>query len=115
MGIFAGKYLRFAYFIPGLMLFTALLPLPYSYYQLLRWVVFLSSGYFFLYLKALRILDMSLFQTKHKTELLAILAVIAIVFNPITPFHLTRSLWSVFNVLAGLFMLFHDFSYFINS
>lgn len=109
------QYTRFIFFIPGTMLILAIFRHPYIYYQVLRWIVFLSCGYFLQNLRTLPPIDMCLFQMKHRDKLLIILAIIAIIFNPIAPFHLTRSIWAILNVIAGIFMLFYGLTHFINA
>jgi len=38
------------------------------------------------------------------------LAIIAVVFNPLAPIHLTRAIWSVLNVGSAVFLLAHMYS-----
>lgn len=79
--------------VAGLMLIIATQDLPYSYYQLLRLVVFTSSIFLVWYF------------IKSKVLILGWLFVIpALIFNPITPLYLEKSLWvSIDIIIAGLF------------
>ena len=69
-------------FIAALMLFAALGRWPYGYFQLLRWVTcaaavwvgFLAYGW----------------QKKWAT---VIFAIVAVLFNPLVPIHLSREMW----------------------
>lgn len=71
------------------MLAAALLPLPYAYYMLLRVVIFGVSAY----------LAVAAF-TGEKTELAWVLAVCALVYNPIFPVHMPREGWAIINLLT---------------
>ena len=73
------------------MLFLALGYHPYSYYILLRWVVFGSSfysGWVFSQLK------------KHGWAWLFF--IVGILFNPIIPVHLSRSTWQIVDLTVSL-------------
>lgn len=86
--------------IVAIMLFTAVLPLPYPYYMLLRVVVFIV----FLSLA---------FKLYNKTKLMKIemptwgwaLGAIGLLFNPIFPAFLIREVWMILDVAAGVFLL----------
>jgi len=67
----------------------ALLPLPYTYYMLLRVVVFGVSAY----------LAITAFSAG-KTELTWVLAINALIYNPIFPVHMTKDGWVVINLLT---------------
>ena len=75
------------------MLAIALLPLPYAYYMLLRVVIFGASAY----------LAVAAF-SEDKTELAWVLAINALIYNPILPVHMTKDGWTIINLLTiGLF------------
>jgi len=74
-----------------LMLFWALVDNPYFYYQILRWVVGGVAGY-----------SAYLAYKQGEEAWVWILGVTAIVFNPIAPFHLTREIWSVLNIIGAV-------------
>ena len=67
----------------------ALLPLPYTYYMLLRVVIFGVSAY----------LAITAFSAG-KTELTWVLAINALIYNPIFPVHMTKDGWVVINLLT---------------
>jgi hypothetical protein len=83
-------------FLAIAMLAGSLLPIPYfAYYQLMNWVVvgasiLLAWDYF-----------------KQKKELLMWLFIaVAVVFNPIAPFHLRIDIWQLLDIaVIGLFLL----------
>ena len=76
------------------MLFGALGHHPYSYYSLLRLVVCGVSVF-----AAIRASDSS------KSGWTWPLAITAIVFNPIIPFHLTREIWAFIDIGAAVLLL----------
>lgn len=86
------KYIRL---IPTLMLFGALLSnLPYGYFQILRWTTCITAAFF-------AYESMSWF----KPPVPFIYLIIAILFNPILPIHLSRSIWIVLDVITGIIFL----------
>ena len=74
-----------------LMPLWALADNPYYYYQILRWVTAGVAGY-----------SAYLAYKQSKNAWTWILAITAIVFNPIAPFHLTREIWSVLNIIRAV-------------
>jgi len=78
----------------AILVLIAVFPLPYSYYEILRIVVCL--GVIFIVIKEWDSLD---------TTTKAILAVIAILFNPFSPIYLSKMIWVVIDLVVGLYML----------
>ncbi|ODS30893.1 MAG: hypothetical protein SCARUB_03990 [Candidatus Scalindua rubra] len=80
------------YITAGLLL-LAVLPLPYAYYTLLRWVVTAVSGY------------CAFLSYEDKSMGWAFgFGIIAILFNPIVPFYMDKTSWMIFDsVVAGVF------------
>jgi len=71
----------------------ALLPLPYVYYMLLRVGIFGVSAY----------LAVTAF-SEEKTGPAWILAINALVYNPVFPVHMAKEGWTIINLLTiGLF------------
>lgn len=66
------------------MLFWALADNPYGYYQILRWVIAGVTGY-----------SAYLAYEQGKNTWTWILAITAILFNPIAPIRLDRETWSI--------------------
>ena len=85
------------------MLFLALADNPYSYYQILRWVVAGTAGY-----------SAYLAYLQKKTIWVWILAIIAILFNPISSFHFDRETWSMLNVISAIIFFISIFKQKIN-
>lgn len=68
---------------------VALLPLPYGYYQIMRWVVAASCAW----------LAVSAHRAGHEGWVWC-WAVIAGVYNPLLPVHASRVIWSVVNIVT---------------
>lgn len=86
--------------IPAVMLLVAVAPWPYGYYQLLRVVVCISCG----------VLAYQSYERDGLTPWTIGLAIVAAVFNPIVPVHLTREIWAVLNVAAASILLGHMYT-----
>jgi len=80
--------------IPAGLLFLAVAPLPYAYYQLLRWAVCGVAG-------------VSAYEEFHcGARVLAWLFIgVAILFNPLAPISLDRASWFWIDVGTGVFFL----------
>jgi len=64
---------------------------PYSYYQLLRWVI-LGAGAYGAYLA----------YNNHKNLWAWIFGIIAILFNPIIPSYLSRDTWQPIDIIVAI-------------
>jgi len=86
---------RVPHLIPSLiiaiMLLVAVAPLPYGYYQLLRW--FTCAVAAFIVVKS--------YQWK-KTWAVWLFGAIAVLFNPIFPIHLTKEIWQPIDVVSAV-------------
>lgn len=78
--------------IAAVMLLGALAPLPYGYYQALRWVTCGVGVYM-----AVNAYSWG------KTWATWIFGAIAILFNPLIPIHLTREIWQPIDAICSLF------------
>ncbi len=99
-----GFFARRPHFVPGtiaaVMLVAALAEWPYAYYRLLRWVTCAAAVF-------------TAYQAWGWKRTWAIwpFALVAILFNPLVPVHLTRQLWQPVDLatasafLAGAFIL----------
>jgi hypothetical protein len=85
---------RIPFYIAAAMLFLGATPLPYGYYTLLRLI---ACGTFSLAAYAS-------FVRSHKV-LPWIYAIMAITFNPVLKVHLEKSVWSIIDLGAGIFLL----------
>ncbi len=85
------NYQKTASTITGVMLLIAILPLPYGYYILLRWVVCFSAIF-----SAWIALGLS------KKAWLFLMAIIALLFNPIFPINLTKGIWVIIDFIVAI-------------
>lgn len=68
---------------------------PYNYYTLVRWLAFLTGGY----------MAWGLYQSGQRP--LALLFVgIAVLFNPLAPFRLSRDTWEILDLVCAAVFLF---------
>ena len=71
---------------------------PYSYYQFLRWITTIGSGYLaYKYAQTERFGWMWIFIS------------LAILFNPIAPFYLQKETWQKFNLIGAVIFLISVF------
>lgn len=95
---------RLYFLIPISLLFISLFNgLPYGYFQILRWSTCITAIYF-----ALNSLD------KFNQPVPAVFFAIAILFNPISPIHLSRPTWTILDVITGVIFLIWTFIFQIN-
>jgi len=77
----------------GWMLLAAILPLPYWYYEVLRWVVFISAIY---------IARTAFKLNKDYRWLLVVIAtIIAFYFNPVEPIHADKFTWIYIDLVTA--------------
>lgn len=81
------------------MLFLALSRHPYSYYILLRWVVCGTSAY-----GAFKSVELE------KSGWAWVFGIIALLFNPIIPVHLSREIWAPIDIMASLIFVVSIFT-----
>jgi len=77
--------------VAAVMLFVAIVKLPYGYYQLLRWVVCGVSAYI-AYLS----------YKWEKVWATWVFGFVAILFNPILPIHLTKEIWQPIDIICAM-------------
>lgn len=73
------------------MLFGALAHNPYAYYQVLRWAIAGIAGY-----------SAYIAHQHGKTAWAWVLAITAILYNPIAPIYLDRGTWSIIDLIVAL-------------
>jgi hypothetical protein len=84
--------------VPATMLFAALGHWRYGYYMLLRVVVTAAAA----------LLTAFAYQrTSTFSVWIGLFLVVAAVFNPIVPLHLTRGAWSILNIAAAALFVGH--------
>ena len=86
---------KLVWLAPITLLLVALFPLPYAYYQIMRWVICSCALY----------IAYQSYQEKEEWNKTAVLFVsIAILYNPIGAIHLFKEAWMVLNILTvGVF------------
>jgi len=85
--------------IGGLLLIAIPPGLPYSYYQFLRLVVFLSS----------LIIAYGFYQSKHPAWTI-IYGAIAFLFNPISPIYMPKQSWVAIDFISAIIFFLSAFS-----
>jgi hypothetical protein len=89
---------RTVWLVPISLILVALAPLPYGYYVFLRIVFCIAAAY----------LAWSEHQeAKSINAWIVGLVILAILYNPLVPIHLTREIWSVINLATVLFLGAH--------
>ena len=84
--------------VPALMLIAAVLPWPYGYYVFLRLVVCIVAGW------------LTAEHVRHEQAIsgwAVSFGIIAILYNPVVPVHLTREIWTPLNLGTAAVFLLH--------
>jgi hypothetical protein len=80
--------------ICGIMLLLAIFDFNYSYYQLLRVVVFIVS-----------IICLKYFYELDRVAWCWFYAILAILFNPFAPIYLSKEVWHLINVFSAIIVI----------
>lgn len=91
------KILLIAKIVSIIMLIWASRYNPYIYYQILRWIVCIVSGY------------TAFIEYKKNKVWMAIFALISILFNPIAPFYFNRETWRIIDIIIAVIILISIF------
>ena len=84
----------------GIVLFLAIVPtLPYNYYILLRWFIFISSI----------IVAYSFYKSKF-IGWMWVFAGVAFLFNPLFPVYLSRSTWTPIDLISAILFFISTYS-----
>jgi hypothetical protein len=89
--------------IPGLLFYAPFHEGEYSFYTLLRVLVFI----FCVYIALITLLNQEGYYANPKSKYPIIFGAIAVIFNPIIPIHLDRDVWGVIDFIAGFFIMFY--------
>lgn len=82
--------------VPAGAVFIAMLPLPIDAYHLIRWIVAATCAY----------ATYEILQRKNPNKSIGVLlAVIALIYNPLFPFYLSRGLWLIVDAVVGGFLV----------
>ncbi|GAH28799.1 unnamed protein product [marine sediment metagenome] len=89
------RFIKYFVILSILMLFGAIAEWPYGYYILLRWITCIAS-------------TLVIFQAFEKNIDWAkvVFIVIAILFNPLAPIHLSRSIWVPLDIVTAILFIF---------
>ena len=77
------------------MLFGAIAECPYGYYTILRWITCITS-----ILVVLQAFEKNIDWAK------VVFIIIAILFNPFAPIHLSRSTWIPLDIITAILFIF---------
>ncbi len=80
--------------LTAVLLLSAPLPWPYSYYIFLRWFVFLSV-----------LLHISVAISRRRPLAWVFFLPIGLLFNPIEPVYLSKGVWAIIDFFAAMFMV----------
>ena len=72
-----------------ILLIVALFDMPYSYYRLLRFLLFVGAAY----------TSYSFYKIKNNVLMLINILILAL-YNPIIPLHMNREFWTIINILT---------------
>jgi hypothetical protein len=78
----------------AILVFVAILPLPYDYYSLLRIVVSLGCLY-------LLVAHWKILENHHR----GILSVLIVLFNPLAPIFLSKLIWVLIDLVVGMYLI----------
>lgn len=92
LNMFAIKY---RWLLLAAMLLLCLFPMPYGYYTLLRFVAMIVFGY-----SAYR------YYKEQKESLIVTMIALTILFQPLLPISLGRTIWNVIDVAVAIFLLY---------
>lgn len=88
------------WFVPAIMLLVALGGMPYGYYVLLRWIT--CGAFLLLIIQERRIHGRA-------TVWLILFALLAVLFSPLFPIHLTRDVWAPIDTGSAVALAVHFF------
>ena len=90
---------KWVWFVPAIALCIAILPLPYTYYMGLRWLVAVAAAFI-----AWKEYDLG---GRRTNSYAIIFGVIALLYNPVLPIHLFKLLWVVLNLITAATFVGH--------
>jgi len=89
------RFIKYFIILSIFMLFGAIAEWPYGYYTFLRWITCITS-----ILVVLQAFEKNINWAK------VIFIIIAILFNPLAPFYLSRSTWISLDIITAIFFIF---------
>jgi hypothetical protein len=93
--------LTLVYIVPAiLLLLVTFVNFPYGFYNFLRLIVSISSGF---------IIYLDYKEEKRITTSVIIFTIICLLFNPIIPVHLTKSQWIPIDIITSIIFIYSYF------
>lgn len=89
------RFIKYFIILTILMLFGAIAEWPYGYYTLLRWITCITS-----ILVAFQAFENNIDWAK------VVFIIIAILFNPLVPIYLSRSIWIPLDIITAILFIF---------
>lgn len=80
--------------LASVLLLWALSDNPYGYYQFLRWAIVIIAGY-----------TAYVAYNKQKTGWAWVFGIMAVLFNPIFPFYLSKDTWQLIDVVSAIIFI----------
>jgi hypothetical protein len=89
------NFMKYFVILTIFMLFGAVAEWPYGYYTILRWITCITS-----IIVVLQAFEKNIDWAK------VVFIVIAILFNPLAPIYLSRSIWISLDIITGILFIF---------
>lgn len=90
------QYNKTIFLISIFSLTIAMFPMPYGYYQILRFLIFILMGY----------IAFNEYNDKYLNKIFVLSIILVILYNPLKPIFFTRNIWLFINIYSILSILF---------
>ena len=91
----ANYLVRHHWLIMAVILLTCLFDMPYGYYQLVRFVAMIVFG-----------INAFNYGVKENSSLMIMMGALALLFQPLFPITLGRTIWNIIDVVVAIFLLY---------
>lgn len=91
----ANYLVRHHWLIMAVILLTCLFDMPYGYYQLVRFVAMVVFG-----------INACNYGVKENSSLMIMMGALALLFQPLFPITLGRTIWNIIDVVVAIFLLY---------
>ena len=91
----ANYLVRHHWLIMAVILLTCLFDMPYGYYQLVRFVAMVVFG-----------INAFNYGVKENSTLMIMMGALALLFQPLFPITLGRTIWNIIDVVVAIFLLY---------
>lgn len=91
----ANYLVRHHWLIMAVILLTCLFNMPYGYYQLVRFVAMVVFG-----------INAFNYGVKENSSLMIMMGALALLFQPLFPITLGRTIWNIIDVVVAIFLLY---------